>query len=558
MNQNFDDLTAGWASNVEPTVSSSSSTSSSNNKKNIPGRRHVSSSQVNNNDDELNDDDNPDSPSSSSSQAPPASSSRSALVMRLLLGQIIALCVALNGLFSTLLAEKKSSIALLQSCTAYALTFICCAPIHYRNSKHDYAVEKYVEQQVAARQERNQQQQQQQNHQGGETADSMNLVNENSNNNNNNNQDSSSTEKSKASIWQVGIPGYFQSHAPLWRYCALACTDVGAMFFAIKAYSFTDITSAQVLDAATIFTVMLLGYLFLHRKFNLRHFLGIAFAFAGMIGLVFLDSKGASTNNDADAPDPILGDTLCLIASALAGITNIGCESLLKAGRVGLPKCCKKCCKKKKTTQEISKEEDEDGLVRTVVVTNNQNNNNNSTGLDQMEVETPQQQKKNNRDDAGSDDSSDEEEEEENEEDEGTPEKVREAFNLIIEYSTFISFFGFFISLVLVFPVSLGEIQHVAAHWDWETTMFQLAFCCVMVGNYVGLPSLLKLTNATFAALSLLTADAYAVILNYVTTGVAPVGMYYLCAGSILLGVLVFDTAEVSTATLKKQCTSCC
>lgn len=443
------------------------------------------------------------------------SSSSSTFALRLLLGQLLALCIALTGLFSSLLATKKSSIALLQSCTAYAMIFIFAAPVHYRYSSREHSVKMY-EQQVAERRENNTPQQQQQRPADSEN---MNLISSSSNSRGNNNN------QSREGIFQVGIPGYFHAHFPLWRYFALACCDVAASFFAIKAYSYTDITSAQLLDAATIFTVMLLGYFFLRRRFNLRHVIGLVFALAGMVGLVFLDATDRSRDSDKTAPDAVLGDALTLIGSCLYGVTNIGCESLLKAGRVALPSCCR-CCGGGGSAAETTMNETATNVV-----------------VDQEQ----QQQRQNNN-------NNEEEEEEQAADDEGTTKTVKEAFHLIVEYVTFISFFGFFISFILMLALSLDEIKTASNFWDWKATMFQIAFCCVMVATYVGLPSLLKLTNATFTALSLLTADAYAVVLNYVTTGVAPKGLYYLCAVVILIGVLIFDTAETSKKKLKKSC----
>lgn len=385
------------------------------------------------------------------------------VLWRLFLGQVLSFCVSLTGLFSNLLAQQNASVPLLQSTTAYFLIFVIVAPVHYHYRSVRLASES-TRQSLTA-------------------------------------QEAASLPAGDASSASV-LGVFFSSHFPKWRYLVIACFDVGASFFAIAAYTKTDITSAQLLDDATIVTVMLLGYLFLQRRFNWRHFVGVALAVGGMVGLVMADAANASRDSTKTAPDPVAGDVMMLIAATLYGFTNTACEAFLKSDRVVVPSWCAACWPREESANNASA------------------------------VAEPRE------DGAG---------EEDGDAAFGSVEQVRRCAHLIFEYVTFLTLFGFCISFVLLLATSTGNMRDAAANWSWHCTLFQVAFCCVMVGTYVGLPVVLKLTTATFTVLSLLTADAYSVVLNYVTSGTAPTGLYYGMAAVILVGTVLFDTAE-------KQC----
>ncbi len=403
------------------------------------------------------------------------------IAVRLLAGQALACCIALTGIFSSLLAARRTSVSLLQSATAYGLIFVVAAPMHVRNSRAAVAALASPAAVPAV-----------------DAADTERMP-------------LTATPRGPASLASVlerGVDGVFASRFPLWRYGALAVCDVAASYFAIRAYSYTDITSAQLLDAATIFTVMALGYAFLGRRFGWRHCGGVALSLAGMVALVYIDATGRSRSSDKTAPDAVLGDAMTLIASVLYGVTNVGCEALLKSDRVRAPEWMRACSRR---CGGATCAADAPGAA---------------AAARQSDVAPPLRRAATTPTPAvGEHD-------------------VVGSFPLIVEYVAFLSLFGLALSvLLLVATPSLAELRDAATRWTWQATLFQVAFSCVMVATYLGLPALLKLTSATFACLSLLTADVYAVVLNYATTGVAPTGWYYLSAAAILTGVVIFDVA---------------
>lgn len=83
-----------------------------------------------------------------------------------------------------------------------------------------------------------------------------------------------------------------------WRYALLALFDIEANFLAVKAYSYTSLTSVQLLDSLTIPTVMLLSRLLLKSRYTM---------FQGCAVLVCLLGVGTIVGADAEASD---GETL--------------------------------------------------------------------------------------------------------------------------------------------------------------------------------------------------------------------------------------------------------
>ena len=447
------------------------------------------------------------------------------VAVRVALGQALACCIALTGLFSSLLAQEKTSVSLLQSASAYGMIFALLAPLHFRYSR-----------------------QRAQRHHAVVTAAGVSGGGDD--------DDNSATEDPSATrpVLAHGVHGVFSSRFPLWRYFALAVCDVGASYFAIRAYAFTDITSAQLLDAATIVTVVVLGYVVLARRFNRRHYAGLLVAIGGMVALVAIDANNKSRDSDTTAPRPVLGDVLTLIASVLYGVTNVGCEALLKSRDVTLPPCMQRCA------DAVAESPSRGGaaLVTGTAATSA------AAGAPAAALATrvvpsvsgpatpTSATSMADRGGAGSEEFAPPHAAQVRRAHTHTPatsytfDAVVDAFPLIVEYVVFLTLFGLVMSSALLAATSLDDVRAAAARWTWHSTLLQLAFCCAMVGTYVGLPVLLRISTATFACLSLLTADVYAVVLNYVTSGTAPTGWYYLVAAAILGGVVVFDTADAA------------
>jgi len=83
-----------------------------------------------------------------------------------------------------------------------------------------------------------------------------------------------------------------------WRYALLACVDVEANVVAVWAYNYTSITSAMLLDCATIPFVMLLSWLMLGAHYSWRHFAGALLCFCGVLTIVLSDMLDGSTSTN--------------------------------------------------------------------------------------------------------------------------------------------------------------------------------------------------------------------------------------------------------------------
>jgi drug/metabolite transporter (DMT)-like permease len=83
-----------------------------------------------------------------------------------------------------------------------------------------------------------------------------------------------------------------------WRYALLACVDVEANVVAVWAYKYTSITSAMLLDCATIPFVMLLSWLVLGAHYTWQHFAGALLCFCGVLTIMLSDMLDGSTSTN--------------------------------------------------------------------------------------------------------------------------------------------------------------------------------------------------------------------------------------------------------------------
>jgi solute carrier family 35 protein F1/2 len=85
-----------------------------------------------------------------------------------------------------------------------------------------------------------------------------------------------------------------------WRYALLAIVDVEANVVAVWAYRYTSITSAMLLDCATIPFVMLLSCVILGAHYTWQHFAGALLCFSGVATIVLSDVLDGSTSTNGD------------------------------------------------------------------------------------------------------------------------------------------------------------------------------------------------------------------------------------------------------------------
>ncbi|CAI2322702.1 unnamed protein product [Caenorhabditis sp. 36 PRJEB53466] len=114
-----------------------------------------------------------------------------------------------------------------------------------------------------------------------------------------------------------------------WRYLILAVIDVEANFMIVKAYQYTNLTSVQLLDCATIPTVLFLSWLFLSVRYLASHVIGVTICLIGIACVIWADALGDKGALDGGS-NKVLGDVLCLAAAMLYAVCNVAEEFLVK------------------------------------------------------------------------------------------------------------------------------------------------------------------------------------------------------------------------------------
>ncbi|KAF9577956.1 hypothetical protein BGW38_006517, partial [Lunasporangiospora selenospora] len=155
-------------------------------------------------------------------------------------------------------------------------------------------------------------------------------------------------------------------------YMLLALVDVEGNYFVVKAYRYTSLFSAMLLDSWTIPCVVLLSMWMLHVRFRRSHLLGVFMALVGLVCLLYSDldagrdqdspgqlppsppsdvdttlsigqKKGDSFFLTSSSPftlpsttgseyNFIRGDLYCLIGATLYAISNVYQEVLVRRG----------------------------------------------------------------------------------------------------------------------------------------------------------------------------------------------------------------------------------
>ncbi|ORZ05536.1 hypothetical protein BCR41DRAFT_312254 [Lobosporangium transversale] len=110
-------------------------------------------------------------------------------------------------------------------------------------------------------------------------------------------------------------------------YMLFALADVEGNYFMVKAYNYTSLLSAMLLDAWTIPCVVLLSILFLKLRFSRYHYLGVLLA---MIGMGFLIWSDMEAGKDFPGSDYVKGDLFCLLGATLYAISNVYQEFLVR------------------------------------------------------------------------------------------------------------------------------------------------------------------------------------------------------------------------------------
>lgn len=121
-------------------------------------------------------------------------------------------------------------------------------------------------------------------------------------------------------IYKYGFAKYWKMiRKDFWRYIILAAVDVEGNYFVVKAYEYTDLLSAELLDAWAIVAVVIISFVFLKVRYHWTQIAGICVCLGGLGMLVGSD---ALTGKNYSAPDKLKGDLFMILGATFYGISN--------------------------------------------------------------------------------------------------------------------------------------------------------------------------------------------------------------------------------------------
>ncbi|KAI9280959.1 solute carrier family 35 member SLC35F1/F2/F6 [Umbelopsis sp. AD052] len=129
-------------------------------------------------------------------------------------------------------------------------------------------------------------------------------------------------------IYKRGFKGWlYQFRRRALFYFILAFIDVEGNYFVVKAFQYTSLLSAMLLDAWTTPVVMILSFFCLRARFRWLQYLGVFIALCGLALLVVSD---VLTGKNYGAVDAVKGDLFCILGATLYGFSNVGEEFMIR------------------------------------------------------------------------------------------------------------------------------------------------------------------------------------------------------------------------------------
>ncbi|KAF9924434.1 hypothetical protein FBU30_005588 [Linnemannia zychae] len=110
-------------------------------------------------------------------------------------------------------------------------------------------------------------------------------------------------------------------------YIAFAVIDVEGNYFIVKAYNYTSLLSAMLLDSWTIPCVVILSIFVLRMRFLPLHYLGV---FICLLGMGFLVWSDMIAGKNFPGSDYLKGDLFCIIGATFYALSNVGQEFLVR------------------------------------------------------------------------------------------------------------------------------------------------------------------------------------------------------------------------------------
>ncbi|VVT49394.1 uncharacterized protein SAPINGB_P002249 [Magnusiomyces paraingens] len=116
-----------------------------------------------------------------------------------------------------------------------------------------------------------------------------------------------------------------------WKYFILAFADVQGNYFIVKAYNYTNLLSASLLDNLAIVFVVILSFLFLKVRYHWAQCLGIIVCIGGSVVVVVSDLL---TDKNWAPSDPLKGDLFVVLSAFCYGLSNVLEEFLVSKAPV--------------------------------------------------------------------------------------------------------------------------------------------------------------------------------------------------------------------------------
>ena len=114
-----------------------------------------------------------------------------------------------------------------------------------------------------------------------------------------------------------------------WAYAGLAALDVEANLLLVSAFRFTSLSSATLLDCASIPAAVALSAVLLGARYRRPHLAGAALCVLGLAFLVLADSGGGGAAAAAAGSKPWLGDVLVVVGATVYAGCNVLQEKML-------------------------------------------------------------------------------------------------------------------------------------------------------------------------------------------------------------------------------------
>ncbi|KAL9544364.1 hypothetical protein MBANPS3_007658 [Mucor bainieri] len=110
-------------------------------------------------------------------------------------------------------------------------------------------------------------------------------------------------------------------------YFILGAIDVEGNYFVVKAYQYTSLLSAMLLNCWSTPVCMILSFFIMKVRYRWLQYVGVLIALGGMGMLIASDMM---EGKDYAASDAVKGDLFCLLGATLYGFSNVGEELMAR------------------------------------------------------------------------------------------------------------------------------------------------------------------------------------------------------------------------------------